>query len=340
VTPGSVYRFRVSAKNQYGVGPTSGEVSIYAADKPEPPGAPTTTQQGTYIRIDWDAPDNNGLTIDEYEILIYHVVNGQATWTATSACDGSQSAIVTNTYCDVPYMTLRQTPYSMVLNDVITAKVRSHNLLGWSLAYSSPTTAGGQVKTEPLQPPTAPTEGSATDDNQIQVEWAALTGDYTGQDDILFYEVQWDAGSNGQNWALTVMESAPSFTFTHIRQNGISPGGSYQFKYRASNQHGNGVFSPIATIIASAVPLPTPPATTTNNGLNVDVTWPQVQSTRGAAVEEYRILFIKKDGGTAEIEPACDGNLQTVKDSRACSVPMATLVASPFNLVIGDLIAV
>jgi hypothetical protein len=124
------------------------------------------------------------------------------------------------------------------------------------------------------------------------VEWTALTGDYTGQDTILFYEVQWDAGTNGANWALTIMESQGSFTFTHTRQAGVSPGGSYQFKYRASNQHGNGVYSPIATIIASASPLPTPAATTTNNGLNVDVTWPEVQSIRGAAVTEYRILFI------------------------------------------------
>ena len=70
VVAGTLYRLRVKAKNKYGWGNPSSELEIYAATRPEAPAAPTTARNGISIRITWVPPDNNGLAIDQYEILI------------------------------------------------------------------------------------------------------------------------------------------------------------------------------------------------------------------------------------------------------------------------------
>ena len=233
---------------------------------------------------------------------------------------------------------MRAPPFTLLLNDPVLAKVRAHNLLGWSLAYSPPTVSGATIKTEPAAPPTAPTEGAATDDTRIQVEWAALTGDYAGQEPITLYAVYWDAG--GTTWPLLVLQSAGAFTFTFTQSSGITPGQAYRFKYRATNQHGTGDWSPIATIYASATPLAPAAASTSNDGLNVDVTWPAPTSDRGATVSAYRVKFRQLDGSYTEIVPACDGSLAGILAARACTVPMATLTNAPFSLAVGALIAV
>jgi hypothetical protein len=234
--------------------------------------------------------------------------------------------------------TLRAAPFSLVLNDQVLAKVRAHNLLGWSTAYSPPTVAGGTIKTEPRQPPTAPAEGSATDDTQIQVDWAALTGDDTGRDPVTLYAVYWDAG--GATWPLLTLQSTGAFTFSFIQTSGITPGAAYRFRYRATNQHGTGDWSPIATVYASATPLPPTAATTANDGLNVVVTWPASPSDRGAAVTAYRVKFQEADGDLSLITPACDGSASGAVSGRTCTVPMATLTNAPFSLAVGAVVKV
>ena len=66
----------------------------------------------------------------------------------------------------------------MVLNDPVIAKVRAYNAKGWG-SYTIATTYA-TVKTVPVAPPVAITNGAATDENQIQISWTALTGDNTG----------------------------------------------------------------------------------------------------------------------------------------------------------------
>ena len=334
VLAGQVYRFRVRAKNKYGWGPPGPETAVYAADVPEAPVAPTTAQAALDVAIAWVPPDANGLAIDAYEVLVLE--SDGATWTAAAGCDGSEPGIVAAARCDVPMATLRAAPFALVLNDPVIAKVRAHNLLGWSLAYSPPTVTGATIKTEPGAPPAAPTEGPATDDTQIQVEWAAVTGDAAGQDPVTLYEVYWDAGSSGSSWPLLVLQSSGHFTFTFTQASGVSPGAAYQFRYRASNQHGTGDWSPTATLYASAPPLALAAATTSNEGTDVRVTWPATPSDRGSAVTAYSVTFKRADGTYSPIVPGCDGTLSAVASSRSCAVPMATLTAAPFSLAIGS----
>lgn len=227
VLAGQLYQVRVRAKNTHGWGPESGVLSIYAAAVPEPPAAPTTAQAGTSMRISWLAPDNNGLTVTAYQILIRE--SDGATWTEAAACDGSDATTVSNLYCDVPLAILRASPgYALPLGGAVIAKVRAQNLIGWGDYSAATATAGaGTVTTEPAAPPTPVQEGSGTSDEQLHVTWAALTGDDAGGEPITSYEVWWDTGSGGSSWTLLVFQPAGSFTYSYTWSAGITSGASY-----------------------------------------------------------------------------------------------------------------
>jgi len=81
---------------------------------------------------------------------------------------------------------LRGSPYLLVQDDLVVAQVRAKNAIGWS-AYSTVNVAGALIQTVPHAPAAAPTEGAATDDTQIVINWAQLTGSETGGATITDY---------------------------------------------------------------------------------------------------------------------------------------------------------
>lgn len=60
---GTVYSFRVEARNAYGYSAFSAEVSVLAATIPATPSAPTTTITGSWVTINWTEPATNGSPI-------------------------------------------------------------------------------------------------------------------------------------------------------------------------------------------------------------------------------------------------------------------------------------
>lgn len=70
LTAGTVYSFRVEARNNYGYSEYSAEVAVLAASKPDTPIAPTTTVSGSYIIVQWLEPEINGSPIESYTISI------------------------------------------------------------------------------------------------------------------------------------------------------------------------------------------------------------------------------------------------------------------------------
>jgi hypothetical protein len=70
VTPGKTYKFKVQARNLFGMSLDSNKVSILAAEKPAKPAAPTTVISGSNVMIDWVAPNDNGSPIISYSITI------------------------------------------------------------------------------------------------------------------------------------------------------------------------------------------------------------------------------------------------------------------------------
>lgn len=79
-------------------------------------------------------------------------------------------------------------------------------------------------------------------------------------------------------------------------------------------------------------------ATTSIVGTAARISW-VAPASNGEAITAYRIKVLQSDGVTYSEEPvACDGSGATIVANLQCEIPLATLRATPFNLVLGDLI--
>ena len=67
---GTTYQFRVEARNIIGFSNPSSPVSILCAQIPGIPSAPNTISSGSYVIVNWDAPDDGGTAITSYIIAI------------------------------------------------------------------------------------------------------------------------------------------------------------------------------------------------------------------------------------------------------------------------------
>ncbi len=72
------------------------------------------------------------------------------------------------------------------------------------------------------------------------------------------------------------------------------------------------------------------------DNFGITITWdPYVDN--GDAVDKAAIYIQESDGTTYALDQTdCDGNQTTVYSTRTCTIPMASLRASPFNLVVLD----
>jgi hypothetical protein len=110
---GTVYSFRVEARNAYGYSVYSAEVSVLAATVPSTPSPPTSTIAGSWVIINWNEPSPNGSPMQSYTISIRES-NGSTYTVNTQYCDGTQSQIVTNRQCMIPQSSLKSAPHSLV----------------------------------------------------------------------------------------------------------------------------------------------------------------------------------------------------------------------------------
>ena len=60
----------MEARNTNGHGLPSTDFTILHAISPDSPSAPTTTNSGTNVVIDWTSPNENGATITSYTVTI------------------------------------------------------------------------------------------------------------------------------------------------------------------------------------------------------------------------------------------------------------------------------
>lgn len=183
----------------------------------------------------------------------------------------------------------------------------------------------------------APTEGAATSDSQVQVEWSSVTasGLPTGNSAILSYELLWDNGDSGLTTFLPLTLSSDLATSHTIV--GVTEGTYYRFIVRAVNIYGDGLDSTISSIRASDVPSQMSTLTTTRISLDVFVSWVEPLNN-GAAVTAYKILVY--DGGTStyvEDLTNCNGALSSTRDALSCSFAFAYLI-STYGYSIGELI--
>jgi hypothetical protein len=265
VVGGSSYLFRVRASNTHGWGDYSAELTVLASGVPDQPVAPTTVLESLDVRITWTAPGDNYGGITAYELAIADSTG--AAVTENTYCDGSVSPVLYELFCKVPMAHLVDT-YGLALGDLVAASVRAYGVNGWS-AWSSATATGVTIETAPAQV-TAPTEGSATSEYQIEVVWTALTTTVeTGDSQILSYNLQWHAGAadaTGAVWESLAGDLSEYTGTSYIVTSGIIEGATYSFQVRAQNLWGWGEVSPTVELVASTTPDQVATPTTSING--------------------------------------------------------------------------
>jgi len=339
VVAGGLHRFRHRAKNIFGWGEPSEEVTIKAATRPDQIGPVTTSVTAdSKVRIAWAPPNDRGDAITEYSVLLETSVPG--TYLADPAgCDGADAAVTANAYCEIPLATLQDAAVTgLSQGALVVAKVTATNAFGTS-DESDPNSSGALIETVPLQPAAAPTRGALSGETQIQLDYAGLTGDGTGGSALLSYVVLWDAGLAGA-FAPVAGDTSPNLETSIVITQGISSGVEYQFKYLGRNAHGDGAESDVVSVLAATVPSPmNPPVVSlisehTPLQYRVSVTAPY-SGGAGVAIEAYEVLFRAQDGASYAAVAECDGSSAGFAASLYCDVDLASLAAAPYGLALG-----
>lgn len=138
ISAGSVYQFKIQARNAVGLSVYSSVFSITAATVPGAPAPPTTSITGDeeYMTIDWSVPtDTGGLSVLGYRVSVQAQ---DSTWHSDLVyCDAaSDSNIISAAACQIPTDVLRAAPFSLLTNTSLMAKVIAFNAIGDSV-YSN-----------------------------------------------------------------------------------------------------------------------------------------------------------------------------------------------------------
>ena len=180
------------------------------------------------------------------------------------------SSVVTARKCSVPMTTLRTLLGPNVARDsLIRVRVRAVNAKGTGL-YSELNTAGATIETEPTNLSQVSIDVPSTSNTATKVVWTALTGSARGGWDVAItrYEVYWDEAKTPTVWV-----SLANTTALETVKTGLAGGTIYQFKVRAYNKYGEGLFTGSASVNTSQPP-ETPAAPTLEVvGAHVKVSW-------------------------------------------------------------------
>ena len=250
VTGGKTYRFQVRARNIYGKGVVSPVTTVIPDDKPGKTAIATVALNAallTEVEVSWAQPNDHSSTIDKYEIL-FMLANGDFAPELTR-CDGALPAVVTARKCSVPMTTLR-TLTARPRDSLIRVKVRAYNAKGVGL-YSEVNTAGATIETEPTNLSVVSIDVPSTSNTATKVVWTALTGSARGGWDVAItqYEVYWDEAKTPTVWV-----SLANTTALETVKTGLAGGTIYQFKVRAYNKYGEGLFTGSASVNTSQAP--------------------------------------------------------------------------------------
>jgi len=112
---------------------------------------------------------------------------------------------------------------------------------------------------------------------------------------------------------------------------GLTAGVTYKFKIEARNTNGYSVYSNELSILCATVP--SVPATPVNSNIlnQVKFDW-TAPAENGLAITSYTVLIRSSDNQYTEILDYCNGALASIMSTTECTIPLATLTASPFSL--------
>ena len=170
-------------------------------------------------------------------------------------------------------------------------KIYATNKIG-SGEESDLNTEGVSIQTEPNIPPNAPTV-VLYDEYSVKLSIETLTGEETGDSQILYYDLEWDVGSDGAYWesfSSTLTETVGA-ALIEVTINGLSSGVVYKFKYKANNIHGWSTdFSPVMSVKTLTEPHTITSVTTTSVEDRVKINWlTPFSGAVGVDILEYEI---------------------------------------------------
>lgn len=170
------------------------------------------------------------------------------------------------------------------------------------------------------------------------------TGVEIGDAAILSYNLQWDQGLGGlveSDWADLVGNPANLISDAFIATNGIVGGQWFNFRVRAKNVYGFGLFSDPVSFKASQEPDQVVSSTivTQNILTQVKITWDEPFDNYDT-ITAYNIEIRHSDDETFTESAECDGLDSTVASTRECFVELATLRAAPCLLAFNSFVIV
>jgi len=285
-----------------------------------------------YVRVAWTQPGHNFEAIDKYDVRLAQ--SDGTTYTAeTTNCNGADSTIFSQKYCDIPLAFLSDSSkvYKLTAGTTIKAKVAAHNKNGWG-PFSDANTTGAVLETIPnkmLAPTRHSVRATTTTISKIVVDWQALVSPANGYVNVVSYNLQWDKGTGGTSWSNLVGYNTDSLVLQLAVADNIQKGSFYQFKVRAKNFWGWGAFSDIVSIKAAKFPAKMVAVTSSIDPVTggMKIMWLAPYNNE-QPITKYKIELKK---GTAVSGPvwletaSCNGADSTTITNMYCIVPMPEL---------------
>lgn len=258
LTNGTLYYFRVAAKNVAGTGSMTTAETATPRTVPSAPSSLAASATSTSSVITWTAPSNGGAAITDY--VIEYRLSTVTDWTVV------EDGVSTST---------SYTLTGLSNGSVYNIRVKAINSEG-SSSYAS-------VNASPRTIPDAPAAPTITASNtSLTVSW---TAPYNGGSAITGYTLQYKLATAG-SWTTVDPGNVTSRTLTSLTN-----GSAYEVKVLAKNAAGSSSYSSVSSGTPRTVPgVPTGLTAVHGNG-SVDLTWTAPASNGGAAVTDYVVQY-------------------------------------------------
>lgn len=227
--------------------------------------------------------------------------------------------------CDVPVATLQTAPFSLPYGSSIYAKVTAYNVYGDS--QTSDEGNGAVIYTYADAPVDLVEDVSARTASSITFSWTE--GPSNGGNTVIDYRVSYDQATG------TWTSLANEHTEKVYTASGLSPGLTYSFKVEARNEFGFSEYSDTVQILCAMHPETPDAPSTTVVGDSVVFEW-AAPADNGTPITAYSVYIRQSDLTYIEDLTICDGSDLTVITNTQCTVPLASLRAEPYNLLVGN----